>query len=99
MTMVPTLRPYRMSEAAALTDIFYDAVHAAGAEHDSREQVSAWAPLPKAYERWQERFAAKPPLVALVDGAAAGFVALETTDTSTWLTSAATYRGMASSNA
>ncbi len=47
------VRDYRPADARALTDIFYDTVHAVGVEHYTREQVLAWAPLPRDYDAWQ----------------------------------------------
>lgn len=70
------VRPYRAEDARALTDIFYDTIHHVGIEHYTRAQVNAWAPLPKEYQRWQQRLAQWPPMVAELDGQVVGFITL-----------------------
>ncbi|WP_051216384.1 GNAT family N-acetyltransferase [Ferrimonas futtsuensis] len=70
------VRPYRTEDARALTDIFYDTVHRIGLVHYTQAQVNAWAPQPKEYERWQQRLAQWPPIVAEFDGRVVGFITL-----------------------
>lgn len=71
------IRDYQPNDARALTDIFYNAVHATTAGHYSQQQINAWAPLPKDYALWQQRLNDKPPFVAIVDGQVVGFITLE----------------------
>ncbi|WP_051252700.1 GNAT family N-acetyltransferase [Ferrimonas kyonanensis] len=70
------IRPYRPSDARALTDLFYDTIHSIGPLHYTAEQVAAWAPLPKEYERWAVRLSQCPPYVALLDDIVVGFITL-----------------------
>ncbi len=71
------IRHYQSTDARALTDIFYDSIHSVALAYYSQAQVQQWAPLPKDYERWQQRLDAKPPFVAELDGKPVGFITLE----------------------
>ena len=71
------IRSYRSADAQSLADIFYDSIHQVAVEHYSPAQVNAWAPLPRQYADWQQRFAAKPPFVAELAGVIVGFMTLE----------------------
>ena len=71
------IRDYQTSDARALTDIFYDAVHEMAAGYYTPTEINAWAPLPRDYALWQQRLDNKPPFVAIVDEKPAGFIRLE----------------------
>ncbi|SDK37865.1 Acetyltransferase, GNAT family [Ferrimonas sediminum] len=70
------IRPYQPGDARALTDLFYDTIHSVGLLHYTPEQVAAWAPLPKEYERWAQRLSQWPAWVALLDEVRVGFITL-----------------------
>lgn len=71
------IRNYQPADAKALTDIFYDTIHATAISHYSPAQINAWAPLPKDYVRWQQQLDHKPPFVAIIDEQVVGFMTLE----------------------
>jgi len=76
-TSVPTIRPYRADDLPALAALFHRAVHAIPDELYGPTEREHWAPSPPEPDRWTERFAAAPPVVAIVEGAIAGFMTLE----------------------
>ena len=72
-----SIRKYEPGDAAAVTDIFYDSIHQVAVEYYSKEQLLAWAPLPKDYTGWEKRLVAKPPYVAERNQQIVGFTTLE----------------------
>ncbi|MFN1835657.1 GNAT family N-acetyltransferase [Balneola sp. MJW-20] len=71
-----TIRNYQPEDSDTLADIFTESIHKAGPEFYSPEQVSTWAPIPVDYDKWQERFAERPPFVAMFQGEIVGFMTL-----------------------
>ncbi|NQU48784.1 MAG: GNAT family N-acetyltransferase [Planctomycetes bacterium] len=71
------IRNYQSQDAPALTDIFYDSIHNIATQYYSSAEVHAWAPSPKDYGYWQQRFDAKPPMIGKIDGVIVGFITLE----------------------
>ena len=75
--MPPIIRDYRPADAASLTDLFYDTVHALADDLYTRDQILAWAPLPRDYAGWRTRLDRLCPFVAELAGTAVGFMSLE----------------------
>ena len=71
------IRDYRPADATALTDLFYDTVHALADDRYTRDQILAWAPLPRDYAGWRARLDRLRPFVAELAGTAVGFMSLE----------------------
>ncbi len=68
------IRNYRLEDAKALMDIFYNTIHKVNIKDYTLEQVDAWAPKSNMkLEDWQERFKKNNPIVAIVDGKIVGF--------------------------
>jgi putative acetyltransferase len=72
-----TIRNYLSSDATALTEIFYAAVRGLTDALYTRDQIEAWAPLPKEDAAWQARLERLRPFVAEVDGRPVAFMSLE----------------------
>ena len=75
--MTPIIRDYRPADATALTDLFYDTVHALADDLYTRDQILAWAPLARDYAGWRRRLDRLRPFVAELGGAAVGFMSLQ----------------------
>ena len=73
------VRNAEITDAPALADIFYRAVHAIPSTLYSPEQKQAWAPEPDAdtKHRWQQRIVDQKPFVAVLGDQVAGFITLE----------------------
>lgn len=69
------IRAYRPEDAAALAQIFYDAVHIGTASYYTAAQRAAWAPICPTAEVWRARLQGLTTFVA-ADPAPAGFMAL-----------------------
>ncbi len=72
-----SIRPYRPADAAALTELFYDAVESLAGVSYSASEVAAWAPRPIDYEIWRERFEQQRPWVAQANERPVGFISLD----------------------
>lgn len=75
--MKPIIRDHRPADAAGLTDIFYETVHALADDLYTRDQIEAWAPWPRDYPAWLARLDRLHPFVAVIDGTLVGFMSLE----------------------
>lgn len=71
------IRPYRPADAAAIAQLFYDAVHAVPDADYSAAERAAWAPAPPDAERWHRRMAMRRTLVAETSGEVAAFAELD----------------------
>jgi putative acetyltransferase len=69
------IRPYQPEDAAALAQIFYDAVHYGTASHYTPAQRRAWAPLCPTAEVWAARLQGLTTFVAASPDPA-GFMSL-----------------------
>ena len=78
------IRDYQPTDAAILTDIFYQTIHEVAISHYSEAEVNAWAPLPIDYPHWQQRLDGRPPFVAEIDGQIVGFITLADTGYIDW---------------
>lgn len=76
-----TLQNAPSSIAAALADLFTEAIHSIDDSVYTAEEKCVWAPNPPNYERWAARCTQKKPFIAWVEGDAApklaGFIELE----------------------
>lgn len=70
-----SIRAYRDDDLECVAGLFTAAVHGLAAQHYNERQCHAWAPLPPDLSRWRERLAGLTTLLALRDGAPAGFIA------------------------
>jgi len=80
-TLKITLRPYLPDDARALADIFRAAVEVLAEEDYSDAQREAWSSLADDDARFAAKLASGLTLVALADGAPAGFASLKGADT------------------
>ena len=71
--MPPTIRPYAPDDARATLDVFLAAIRVTAAADYTPEQVAAWAPDDVDLTAWAHRRAARPTVVAEVDGRVVGF--------------------------
>lgn len=72
------IKEYRLEDAKALADIFYNTVHKVNIQHYSLEQVGVWAPEDSLNAtQWTEKFKKTKPLIAVVDELIVGFAELE----------------------
>ncbi len=74
MTAALTIRAYRDGDLEQVAALFTAAVHGLAAAHYSERQCHAWAPIPPDLSRWRERLAGLTTLLALREGALAGFI-------------------------
>ncbi|OBY25947.1 GNAT family N-acetyltransferase [Leisingera sp. JC1] len=74
------IREFRPEDAAALAQIFHDAVHGIGARDYSLEQLSAWSPEPAPADVWASRAADGRRVFVAADGQdqPQAFIELET---------------------
>ncbi|MEE4298348.1 MAG: GNAT family N-acetyltransferase [Pseudomonadales bacterium] len=73
----PRIRAYRESDASAIADLFYRAVHETAASHYDAAARQAWAPAPRPAEDWHARLSAMETFVAEDARGLAGFMTLE----------------------
>lgn len=78
--MAIALRPALPADAPALAALFRASVEVLGAEDYSEAQVEAWSALADDEAEFAKKLATKLTIVALVNGALAGFGALKGTD-------------------
>ncbi|MCW2285772.1 putative acetyltransferase [Rhodoblastus acidophilus] len=78
--MAVALRPALPADAPALAALFRASVEVLGAEDYSEAQVEAWSALADDEAEFAKKLASKLTIVALADGALAGFAALKGTD-------------------
>jgi putative acetyltransferase len=78
--MAIALRPALPADAPALAALFRASVEVLGAEDYSEAQVEAWSALADDEAEFAKKLASKLTIVALADGALAGFAALKGTD-------------------
>jgi putative acetyltransferase len=71
--MLPTVRPYRISDTKTLCRLFYDTVHRVNRMDYSPSEIAAWAPQVPDAEIWRQRMDNNVTLVAEIDGEIAGF--------------------------
>ncbi len=71
------IRPYRETDAAALAELFYDAVESLAGNGYSARELAAWAPRPIDYDRWRERFGQQRVWVAESGERPLGFISLD----------------------
>ena len=67
------IRQYRQSDIKALTELFYETVHAVNTKDYTPEQLDAWAPAPADAEKWDKSFREHYTLVATDEGIIVGF--------------------------
>ncbi len=78
--MAIALRPALPADAPALAALFRASVEVLGAEDYSEAQVEAWSALADDEAEFAKKLATKLTIVALADGALAGFAALKGAD-------------------
>lgn len=71
------IRDYRRSDAAAITQLFYETIHSVNLEDYSERQVEAWAPEVPEVEAWHSRMIQRTTLVAEETGQVMAFAELE----------------------
>jgi putative acetyltransferase len=72
------IRDYRLEDAEALRDIFYNTIHKVNIKDYTQAQVDVWAPEEKyKIEIWEKRFSKTNPIVGIVDGKIVGFAEFE----------------------
>ncbi|WP_424973851.1 GNAT family N-acetyltransferase [Dinoroseobacter sp. S124A] len=72
------LRDFRPEDAAAVAQVFFDAVHLGTGAHYTPEQQTAWAgAAPRPPEIWAARLSGQTCKLALQQGAVVGFMSLE----------------------
>jgi len=80
MAQTIALRPALPADSPALAALFRLSVETLGAEDYSQAQVEAWSALAEDEAEFAKKLAGKLTIVALADGALAGFAALKGTD-------------------
>ncbi len=75
-----SLRPYVPADARRLAEIFRASVEELAAEDYDDEQREAWAATADDEDAFGERLAGALTLIAVIDGAAAGFASLKGAD-------------------
>ena len=68
-----TVREYRPEDLFKILKLFYDTVHSVCVADYTPAQIDAWAPATPDTERWRASLEKHYALVALTDGAIAGF--------------------------
>lgn len=76
----PALRPFLTADTPVLIEIFKTSIEVLAAEDYDEEQCAAWASRMVDGEAQRERLSANLTLVALLDGAPAGFISLKHPD-------------------
>jgi putative acetyltransferase len=71
------IRDYELSDAAVITQLFYDTIHSVNLQHYSEQQVRAWAPEVPEPKVWHSRMSRRCTLVAEENGQIIGFAELE----------------------
>lgn len=71
-----TLRPYRDADAAALLEVFQQAIRVTAAAHYDALQIATWAPAEVDLAAWAARRASADTIVAVRDGRPCGFADL-----------------------
>ena len=71
------IQNYKSEHIEAITDVFYEAVHAIDSSIYSDAQKNAWAPLPRDYESWAGRLMFKRPYLAMQGEQLMGFIELD----------------------
>jgi putative acetyltransferase len=77
MTPAVVIRDYRPSDAPALWNIFFEAVHRTASADYTPEQVAAWAPAEHDPQLWARRTAARNPSVAERAGRIVGYADIQ----------------------
>lgn len=72
----PSLRPFLPADAPLLAQLFRDSVETLAADDYDEDQLAAWASLADDEEAFAQKLAGGLTIVALLDGAIAGFAAL-----------------------
>lgn len=67
------IRQYKSTDCKALTDLFYNTVHAVNAKDYTVEQLNVWARRDIDLEKWNMSFEQHYSLVAVADGIIVGF--------------------------
>jgi putative acetyltransferase len=78
--MTVSLRPYLPADARRCTDIFRSSIEELGAEDYDANQREAWASAADDEDAFAARLAGALTLIAVIDGAAAGFASLKGAD-------------------
>ncbi|MCL2343809.1 MAG: GNAT family N-acetyltransferase, partial [Firmicutes bacterium] len=68
-----TLRPYRPSDYAEVTRLFYDTIHSVNAADYPEIQLNAWAPKDVMLTKWRDPLPTNHYVVAEEDGVITGF--------------------------
>lgn len=71
------VRPYRLSDAAPLAQVFHHAVHDGTTRHYDGAQRAAWSPSPPDDAEWIARLSEGETIVAEHGGRAVGFMTLD----------------------
>jgi len=72
------VRSYRLEDASALANIYYNTIHVINAKDYSKEQLDVWAPVSSLeVEGWQKKWSKIQPLVATVENKIVGFAEFE----------------------
>lgn len=78
MTFQITVRKFKIEDAQALANIFFNTIHLINSQHYTKEQVDVWAPESSLNaERWKIKFMRTNPYVAVVDHQVVGFAEFE----------------------
>ena len=73
-----TPRPYKISDAQALANIYYYTIHHINIRDYSIEQVNAWAPSScLELDGWKKKWEKLPPIVATLNDEIVGFTEFE----------------------
>ena len=71
------IRDYNLSDAAAITRLFYETIHCVNLQDYSEQQVHAWAPAIPDPNIWHSRMSRRYTLVAEENGNIIAFAELE----------------------
>ncbi len=72
------IRQYRLEDARALADIFYNTIHIINVRDYSWTQLEAWAPKSSLdLAGWQKKWLKVPPFVAITENNIVGFSEFE----------------------
>ncbi|PWQ92635.1 GNAT family N-acetyltransferase [Leucothrix pacifica] len=71
------IQNYKSDYNKAITDVFYESIHAIDTSVYTEAQKHAWAPLPRNYEAWAGRLMFKRPFLAMQDQQLLGFIELD----------------------
>src|SRR5437667_12645234 len=67
-------RPFEATDLPSVMEIYTASIHSLAAPYYSPDQIAAWAPVPPAAARWQERLSNLHTIVAECDGLRPGSV-------------------------